>query len=174
MWRKIGNGACVTGGGTGTSYISNISQSTTGNVYGIYDIAGCRSEHVAAYIPDGTDSNANVFTSTDNTTNNKTVSTKYATVYLMAENKACNSNFSANLNRKFGDAVVEISGGSINENWNGSGLFEARIPGRDYYNTSDVPYMNRGTPYASSWNGILQYSHNNGTAANGFRICFAI
>lgn len=167
------NGGYLTGGGTGTSYISNTSQSTTKNVYGIYDIAGCREEMVAAYIPDGTDSNANVFTSTDNTTNNKTISTKYATVYLMVENKSINSNFSANLNRKFGDAVFEISNGGINEYWNG-GIFEARIPGRDYNNTSDLPYIKRGTGYSSSWNGILQYSHQNGTSTIGFRICFAI
>lgn len=126
---------------------------------------------VAAYIPDGTDSNANVFASTDNTTNNKTVSTKYATVYFMADEKGWNINYAPNINRKFGDAVLEIAGGT--PGWN-NGWSNSDFPGRDYYNTADSPYFERGTGYSSSWNGIISYGRINGTTASGFRICFAI
>lgn len=38
-----------TGGGSGTAYISNVNQSTTGNVYGIYDTSGGAWEFVASY-----------------------------------------------------------------------------------------------------------------------------
>jgi len=40
------NSSYITGGGTGTSYITNISQSTTGNVYGVYDMSGGSWEYV--------------------------------------------------------------------------------------------------------------------------------
>ena len=30
----------ITGGGTGTAYKDNIAQSTTGNIYGVYDMSG--------------------------------------------------------------------------------------------------------------------------------------
>jgi len=35
-----------TGGGTGTSYITNVAQSTTGTVYGVYDMSGNAWEYV--------------------------------------------------------------------------------------------------------------------------------
>ena len=38
-----------TGGGNGTTYRSNVNQSTTGNVTGIYDMSGGAWEYVAAY-----------------------------------------------------------------------------------------------------------------------------
>jgi prepilin-type N-terminal cleavage/methylation domain-containing protein len=36
----------ATGGGHGNAYITNVSQSTTGNVYGIYDMSGGQDEYV--------------------------------------------------------------------------------------------------------------------------------
>ncbi len=42
------NTSYYTGGGTGDAYIPNINQSTTGNVYGIYDMAGCSYEYTMA------------------------------------------------------------------------------------------------------------------------------
>ncbi|MDD2434906.1 MAG: prepilin-type N-terminal cleavage/methylation domain-containing protein [Bacilli bacterium] len=46
----------VTGGGFGLAYITNIEQSTTGNIYGIYDMNGCSFEAVMGgmYNSDGT------------------------------------------------------------------------------------------------------------------------
>ena len=40
------NGSYLTGGGTGTSYKTNIRQSTTGNITGIYDMSGGSFEYV--------------------------------------------------------------------------------------------------------------------------------
>lgn len=34
------NSSYITGGGTGEAYVSNVSQSTTGNITGIYDMSG--------------------------------------------------------------------------------------------------------------------------------------
>jgi hypothetical protein len=40
------NTSFYTGGGAGTAYVTNVGQSTTGNVYGIYDISGGSYEYV--------------------------------------------------------------------------------------------------------------------------------
>jgi prepilin-type N-terminal cleavage/methylation domain-containing protein len=40
------NSSCYTGGGSGTAYVTNVGQSTTGNIYGIYDMSGGAYEHV--------------------------------------------------------------------------------------------------------------------------------
>ena len=40
------NSSFYTGGGTGTSYKTNIGQSTTGNIYGVYDMSGGAWEYV--------------------------------------------------------------------------------------------------------------------------------
>ena len=47
------NSDFYTGGGSGTSYITNIGQSTTGNVTGIYDMSGGTWECVAGYVKSG-------------------------------------------------------------------------------------------------------------------------
>ena len=40
------NGSYLTGGGTGTSYKTNIGQSTSGNITGVYDMSGGAGEYV--------------------------------------------------------------------------------------------------------------------------------
>ena len=40
------NGSYYTGGGTGTSYKTNIGQSTSGNITGVYDMSGGEWEYV--------------------------------------------------------------------------------------------------------------------------------
>ena len=46
---EVNNDASYTGGGEGDAYIENVAQSTTGNVYGIYDLAGGAWELTSAY-----------------------------------------------------------------------------------------------------------------------------
>ena len=43
---RIKNGDTITGGGSGTSYKTSTSQSTTGNIYGVYDMSGGAYEYV--------------------------------------------------------------------------------------------------------------------------------
>jgi hypothetical protein len=40
------NASYYVGGGSGTAYVTNVGQSTTGNIYGIYDISGGSYEYV--------------------------------------------------------------------------------------------------------------------------------
>ena len=48
-----GNSSYYTGGGSGNAYITNVGQSTTGTVYGVYDMNGGTKEYVAAYVNNG-------------------------------------------------------------------------------------------------------------------------
>ena len=91
-------------------YKTFLEASTTGNVYGIYHTAAGCYNYTAAYIPDNSTYNGNSFASINNTTNNKTESTKYATVYSMVgEDSTPEENYELNLNRMFGDGIIETS-----------------------------------------------------------------
>ena len=78
-----------TGGGADNAYITSTPQSSTGNVYGIYDLSGNTWEYVAAAY--------------SNRSEIETISgsTKYATVYDGTE---------VNTDYKYGDATYETSG----------------------------------------------------------------
>ena len=78
-----------TGGGDNNAYVTKTNQSSTGNVYGIYDLSGNAYEYVAA----GYSNRSEI-----ETTNG---STKYATVYAGDD---------VNADYKYGDATHETSG----------------------------------------------------------------
>ena len=78
-----------TGGGAGKAYIENTPQSSTGNVYGIYDLSGNAYEYVAA----GYQNQSSIGTSSG--------SNEYGTVYTTE---------SASTGYKYGDATYETSG----------------------------------------------------------------
>ena len=85
----------LTGGGTGTTYATtNYLQSSTGNVYGIYDLNGGAFEYVASYLKNGDFSYAS-----STFTNNS--SDAYSTAYD-TEN--------VETSYKYGDATYETSG----------------------------------------------------------------
>ena len=77
-----------TGGGSGTAYITHVSQSSTGNVYGIYDLSGNASEYVAA----GCQNTISIGTSKG--------SSEYGTAYRAVR---------ASVGYKYGDATYETS-----------------------------------------------------------------
>ena len=101
------NSNCYTGDG---AYKTNQDQSTTGNIYGIYDTIGGISEYVAGYIPNERSANGNQFASTDGTNNNKTNSTQYSTVYKYDSTiDTLQGNYKLSINKVFGDAICETS-----------------------------------------------------------------
>ena len=75
-----------TGGGQNNAYVTNTPQSSTGNVYGIYDLSGNAYEYVAA----GYSNQSDIETTSG--------STKYATVY---------GGTNVSTNYKYGDATYE-------------------------------------------------------------------
>ena len=105
------------------AYKDNNLQSTTGNVYGIYDTVGGAFECVASYIANNQNAYGYQFASnagTSSSKNDKEESTKYATVYKYDSNSdSCQNNYNLNLNKVFGDGVTETStsGNLINSSW---------------------------------------------------------
>ena len=83
-----------TGGGEEKAYIENTPQSTTGNVYGIYDLRGGAYEYVASYLKDGD------FSESASTFTNGT-SDAYSTAYTGEDESTA---------YKYGDATYETSG----------------------------------------------------------------
>src|SRR5699024_3463693 len=83
-----------TGGGSGKAYVNNTKQSSTGNIYGIYDLSGNAYEYVAGYY-NGTDANldsGNSFASANKS------SDAYSTAYSKSEERSA---------YKYGDATYE-------------------------------------------------------------------
>ena len=140
-----------TGGGSGNAYITNTPQSSTGNVYGIYDLSGNAYEYVAGYY--------NGSTSSDLTNNGGTFaskggsSTKYATAY---------TGTSANSAYKYGDATYETSG------WNSDS---------DYFVGSLTPFFVRGgDDNDGDFAGVFFFGPGSGSGSSGnsFRLALAV
>ena len=114
---------CYTAGASGATVKTNPLQSTTGNYYGIYDVAGGCYEYVTGYIATSLNTNGNSFAATNpsaaDATNDKTTSTEYATVYdILSAEASLTSNYLINVNKKFGDAIIETSTGVGSTAWN--------------------------------------------------------
>ena len=171
------NGTAVTQNSTNTTtgqgnYVSNVSQSTTNNVYGIYDTVGGVYEDTAGYIVDKSQSFGNSFTSTDNTTNNKTESTQYATVYEKATSNILTDNYNTNINKVFGDGIIETSTvGSGSNSWHSEYSYFAGLSGSEGY-----PFFKRGGSYGSDGAGVFSLSCNIGdnNSTYGFRVCICV
>ena len=92
------NSSYITGGGTGTAYTTNIAQSTTGNVYGVYDMNGCGWENVMGNYNKLTGSSGLTVTSIDS---------KYVDIYTGTTVKSS----------ILGDATGEVAGWYSDHNY---------------------------------------------------------
>ena len=143
------NSSYYTGGGSGNTYVNNGAQSTTGNVYGVYDMSGGAWEYVAGYVNNG---NGNL-TSYGSSLVNGDAKTK--NVYTKASTDNNTNNYNQNAS-KYGDAVYETSanGNTSNGSWYG-----------DY---SDFPYaggpffVRGGIYYGGSVAGVFAFIHYSG------------
>ena len=118
----------VTGG---NDYKNKVNQSSTNNVYGVYDMNGCVWERTAAYIANGNGNLKNYGKSVAYEGDTlKTASTKYTTVYPHDSNvdkngtssniDQCSSANYAKNTEIYGDAVRETStAGTGATSWNG-------------------------------------------------------
>ena len=130
--------------------IANVEQSSTGNVYGIYDLSGGALEYVSSYY-NGSDalSNGNSFAIKNGTSN------KYSTIY---------TEIVLNENYKNGDATYETNG------WNNDYANFVDI---------DNAFFVRGGRFGSNVSnaGIFFFSSSNGYGNNGygsFRVCLIV
>ena len=128
-------------GNTNTDYTSTDGQkaSSTGNVYGIYDLSGGTVDYVAGYY-NGSDANATYIGYGSSFASIGGDSTKFATTY----NSSGSSKLSAEQNYKYGDATYET------RNWHLD---------RDSFVNADNPYVVRGGTYddTTANAGILNY-----------------
>lgn len=136
--------------------------STTGNMYGIYDVSGGTWERTAGYVANGNDylNTYGESLSYDEKGNLKTISTKYTTVYPHNEGSSGNINTESENNYKtntkiFGDVVRETSIRGIEMmSWNS-----------DYSNYPSLhnPFMERGGRfYNQKATGIFAYNRSDG------------
>ena len=158
------------------------TSSTTGTIYGVYDMSGTVWERTAAYIANGSvtlKNNGESIAYNGNTL--KTESTKYTTVYPFNEkdsegNKvtdidtASRQNFVAN-SKTYGDAVRETNSGKAGtseDGWNYSSWTS------DYssFPALESPFFLRGGHIElSSYAGLYAFNRNNSSSiySGGFR-----
>ena len=147
-----------TGGGSGNAYVTNVGQSTTGTVHGVYDMSGGAWEYVAAYVNNGNSNLTNYGSSLVNG------DAKTKNVYNKASSDNNTNNYNAN-SGKYGDAVYETSanGNSSSSSWYGD---------YSYFPYTSNPFFKRGGNYN---NGTLAgvfcffYYNGNSYSSNSFR-----
>ena len=140
-----------TGGGSGNAYVTNVGQSTTGTVHGVYDMSGGAWEYVAAYVNNGNSNLTNYGSSLVNG------DAKTKNVYSKGSSDSRDNNYSAN-SGKYGDAVYETSanGNSSSSSWYG-----------DYssFPSSGVPFFLRGGYYNNgTYAGVFFFSAYDGNS----------
>jgi len=152
-----------TGGGTGDAYKTNTAQSTTGNIYGIYDMSGGAYEYTMGALDDGTGVptiGSSGFTSAT------LPESKYYDLYTRGITPLHGtSNYAANADKK-GDAMYETStAGSGSTSWYG-----------DYssFVVSNYPWFNRGGSYVTTASSVglffFNYYAGNSLSAVSFRV----
>ena len=147
------NSSYYTGGGSGNTYVNNGAQSTTGNVYGVYDMSGGAWEYVAGYVNNG---NGNL-TSYGSSLVNGDAKTK--NVYTKASTDNNTNNYNQNAS-KYGDAVYETSanGNTSNGSWYGD---------CSYFPFTSSPFFRRGGYYYDgSRAGVFAFDNNGGSSSN--------
>ena len=146
---SAGNSASAgSNAGTTNDYTSTqgVKASTTGTVYGVYDMSGGALEYVAAYVNNG---NSNL-TSYGSSLVNGDAKTK--NVYSKASSDNTTNNYNAN-SGKYGDAVYETSGSS-STSWYG-----------DYFvfPYAGHPFFERGGSYNSGMSaGVFSFDPYSG------------
>ena len=142
------NSSYYTGGGTGNAYVTNVAQSTTGNVWGVYDMSGGAYEYVAAYV-----NNGNYTLTTYGSSLVRGVA-KAKNVYNKASTDSITNNYNQNAG-VYGDAVYETStSGTGITSWHSA---------YSIFPSERVPFFIRGGNYTGDTvNGIFGFENNSG------------
>lgn len=130
--------------------------STTGNVYGIYDMAGGAWEYVAGIYKGTTSDNLDNGTNRSNLWDSNNL--KYVDQYT--ETTGSQSTYYGNTN-KYGDAVYETSSSGVSD----TGSWDSSY---SHFPLSSHPVFLRGGPaYDGSSAGVFAFSHFSGGAYTG-------
>ena len=149
--------------GTTNDYTSSqgVLASTTGNVYGIYDMSGGSWEYVAAYVDNG-HANLDTYSSTL-----KSAAAKYKNVYTKnsTDDQPNNYALATPANGHFGDAIWETSGSSSSTtNWRDAWFYDYS----DFPVTSNPVFIRSGNYNNTSNAGTFYFNNANGnTNSNG-------
>ena len=151
-------------------YINNKSQSTTGNIWGIYDMSGGAWEYVTAYVNNG---HENLTTYGKSLVTN--ANAKYKDVYQASgttggnDNQEQNYNLSTPEKGKYGDAVYETSNSYSGSNsWNSE---------NSAFPDSNSLFFIRGGYYDASSNaGVFCFNKFSGNASSysSFRVVLPV
>ena len=163
-----GNTSFITAGG---NYKTNTNLSTTGNVYGIYDMSGGAWDYLAAYVDNG---HENLTLYGLNLINADKKYKDIKDIYQASstsgnDDQSTNYSYSTPTNGKYGDAIYETSNSYQDSNsW--------------YSDTSSYPYSTnpfffRGGSYpADSRVGLFYFSKDSGnaSASHTFRVVIPV
>ena len=141
-----------TGGGEETAYVTNAEQSSTGNVYGVYDLNGGAWERTASYY-NGSDVNTTNFNNGSSFASINAPSNEYITAY---------SETIESIAYKYGDATYETRG------WHSDDAG---------YEISEYPFFGRGGQHVhTDTAGVFCYNVGAGAAisTNSFRIALVL
>ena len=133
------------------SYVSNISQSTTGNITGIYNMSGSEWEYVAGYVNNG---NSNL---TKYGASLVSANAKYKDVYSKGSSDTNSSNYTAN-SSKYGDAIYETStqGTEVNSWYDNNSYFP---------NTNESFFKRGGDSTLDVGNGMFSFYQCDGSSS---------
>ena len=138
--------------GTTTDYTSTqgVKASTTGTVYGVYDMSGGAWEYVAGYVNNGHGNLTNYGSSLVNG------DAKTKNVYSKASSDSYENNYNAN-SSKYGDAVYETStNGSGSTSWYGDYSF---------FPYTSSPFFIRGGIYGNGTSaGVFYFNYSGGVS----------
>ena len=133
--------------------------STTGNMYGIYDMVGGATEYTAGYI-DNISDNYKMYIEDFK---NLTTSNKHCKIYQSQKDNIIEDNYKAN-SKTYGDATIEISKDGVNyTSWNGEASF--------YVNKNSAFFLRGGGYGEGKFAGIFCYEIHSGHLSldHGFR-----
>ena len=136
---------------------NGLQASTTGNIYGIYDMSGGALEYTSDYVDNGHSNlnNGSIILAVDN---------KYKDVYTVSSTDSEANNYALVTNKK-GEAVYETStSGSGSTSWNSDYSYMPR--------TNQPWFLRGGAYYSASYAGGFSFLSNAGGADGsvGFRV----
>ncbi|MBR3003127.1 MAG: hypothetical protein IKF38_06205 [Clostridia bacterium] len=151
---------------SGKTYGNGTKSSTTGNIYGIYDMGGCLSNYTSSYVNATGSSNLVTYGASFATG----TSTKYATAYPYQTDTSVtyitnNNDFSSaypGFKNIFGDAIYETSsniGGNFG--WFSQGL-------EDDAGLNESFFPRGGSWFATGGIGVCGISDNSGASSNAY------
>ena len=132
-----GDSNYYTGGGSGTSYRTNVGQSTTGDVTGIYDMSGGAYEYVAGYYGSGNSQGSSLVNAP----------ARYKDIYSSTYQASTSGG-------QYGDAVWETSSSS-------SGMTSWYSDWSEFP-TSSNPFFKRGGGYNEGSAGLFFFDSSDG------------